>query len=194
MNKLKTIIGGLTLIAASSASAQCIVTSDQIKAMSNNEDTSKYECQVVQSTKNRKDMKFATVVDSSKAYRGADQFEVTITGQDNLEAVDLSGLDTKNDNTINLGNNKNLKEINVGQLTKFVMFNIRDTAITDLTFLENVETVGIEIGYETKITKFPSKDTPFCEGVREARGKVTLMGDLRNNFNLPIMIENCKID
>jgi len=188
MNKLKTIIGALTLIAASSVSAQCVVTSDQIKAMAKLEDTSKFKCQLIHDQE--KDI-YANAKDYSIGFRKPNKFSVMITNQDNVESIDLSGLDTKNDNTVVLEDNPNLKEIKVGKLTKFSMFNIRDTKISDLTFLENITSAQIYIDH--KVTKFPNKNTPFCEGVRN-RGKITIFGDVRNNFNKPAMIENCKLE
>ena len=153
-NTIKTIIGFAALIAASSASAKCVVDGDYLKSLAKKENPAQIAgC----------DVNFFINDSSLKQFDPSDSFFLMTMGKNNMEVLDLRSADSSMLYMLSLKDSTELKEIKLGDIKRISTLDITGTKITDISFLEDLPAVVVKT--DQVITKFPDKDSVFCKGV-----------------------------
>lgn len=181
MNKLTKALTLSALLVSSFANAKCVLDGEYIKTAAFNFTASKAEKKPLPSVD----------CEISKAYyindlspkgefarvtMNLDKFIIGLYAQPNIDVLDLTDLDSGYQYSIDVKGSTKLEEIRLGKTTQLGQVVLSETKITDLRFLEDVTVGDITLKQEyrvkgkkvsQKIKYFPSKDSQFCETIRE---------------------------
>lgn len=170
MKQIKTLFSLAAIVFAANASADCVVTSDYMKAAAKKEALPNIGCDLDYYIK---DMSLRKGV---PAYRANLTMFVTFDNQPELEKIDFTGMNPHFSYNLRLENNANLTTLDVADLEVFDQVSFKNSAITDLTFFENVRKSNIyttnakidktEDKRYSKILKFPKEGSNFCNGIK----------------------------
>ncbi len=91
-------------------------------------------------------------------------FHDTDKQKEAIKRIDLSELPSDYGYVLYINDNKNLEELNIGEIKKLKQLHMKGNDIVDVTFLENI-TFG-EIYITKNIEYFPPENSPFCESMK----------------------------
>ena len=165
LNKIMVIGAAFTAL---NASAACVLDADIIKAQSLNEGAYKSTC-----------------LTDFISLNSDGVFIVMADGQEKLEIVDLSDIKV-NKISLYVHESPNLKEIVLGDMKNFTKLSISDTALTDMRFLKDIETMSLSM--DSPISHFPAKNSRFCQNLKTGKIKVD---SGRNDYKFK---ENCGLE
>lgn len=180
MKLIKPLLSTIMFCFAASASAQCVVTSEYLTAVSIKKDIPELDCKVKGYIKDR----------TLRNFDSKQMFTVSIRNNAEITKVDLSGLDSALEYTANFTGSENLEELEIGYITRFGTLSLQGTKITDLRFLENVTNANI---FTNQVTHFPDDSSPFCESVKAGKA-IEITSHDKSPYLTNRMRSNCGVE
>ena len=181
MNKLTTAITLSALLVSGFASAKCVLDGEWIKTVAFNATASQAEKKELPSvdceiSKGYFIRDLSPKSEFARVTLDLDKFSIGLYAQPNIDVLDLTDLDSGYQYSIDVIGSTNLEEIKLGKIEQLGQLMLDKTKITDLRFLEDVTVGDITLKQKyrmkgkkvsQKIKYFPSKDSQFCETIRE---------------------------
>lgn len=165
MNKLKTLLTLTTLALSSTTFAECVIDSNFIQKSWEKKDIPRLDCPQLNITVQNSAYK------SRYAEFGRVKKDITLMifhdtdeQKEAIKRIDLSELPADYGYVLYINDNKNLEELNIGEIKKLKQLHMKGNDIVDVRFLENI-TFG-EIYITKNIEYFPSENSPFCESMK----------------------------